>query len=152
VPKALAIPCPCRARRHNWLKIMAKVDRPACIHQSRPANQRRARVGCDGDGVIVGAPQGREADRYRGSHWLMLSACPGGTRKCPRRQPFTSAIAVTLAACCAHVRHRSSRRPNLRSRRCWSECGEHNQVAEARSPSHGENRGSSPLGSANDFN
>src|SRR6516162_2686503 len=28
VPKALAIPCPSRARRHNWLKIMAKVDRP----------------------------------------------------------------------------------------------------------------------------
>src|SRR5215831_16457886 len=26
--KALAIPCPCRARRHNWLKIMAKVDQP----------------------------------------------------------------------------------------------------------------------------
>jgi hypothetical protein len=23
--------------------------------------------------------------------------------------------------------HRSSRRPNVRSRRCWSECGEHNQ-------------------------
>src|SRR5262249_14085649 len=30
--------------------------------------------------------------------------------------------------------------------------GEHNQVAEARSPSHGENRGSSPLGSANQIN
>src|SRR5262245_60953468 len=29
VPKALAIPCPCRARRHNWLKIMAKVARPS---------------------------------------------------------------------------------------------------------------------------
>jgi hypothetical protein len=30
-----------------------------------------------------------------------------------------------------------------------SQCGEHNQIALA--PSHGENRGSSPLGSANDF-
>src|SRR5262249_87159 len=28
--------------------------------------------------------------------------------------------------------YRSSRRPNARSRTCWSECGEHNQVAEAR--------------------
>ena len=31
--------------------------------------------------------------------------------------------------CCAPVMHRSSRRPNVRSRRCWSECGEHNQIA-----------------------
>ena len=45
MPKAQAIPCPCRARRHNWLKIMAKVDRPACIHQSRPANQRARQKG-----------------------------------------------------------------------------------------------------------
>jgi molybdenum cofactor synthesis domain-containing protein len=44
----------------------------------------------------------------------------------------------------------SSRRPNARSRRCWSECGEHNRIAEPR-PLTGENRGSSPLGSANDF-
>ena len=29
--------------------------------------------------------------------------------------------------CCAPAMHRSSRRPNVRSRRCWSECGEHNQ-------------------------
>ena len=31
--------------------------------------------------------------------------------------------------CCAPAMHRSSRRPNVRSRRCWSECGEHNQRA-----------------------
>ena len=29
--------------------------------------------------------------------------------------------------CCAPAMHRSSRRPNVRSRRCWSECSEHNQ-------------------------
>ena len=29
--------------------------------------------------------------------------------------------------CCAPAMHRSSRRPNARSRTCWSECGEHNQ-------------------------
>jgi Probable molybdopterin binding domain len=34
--------------------------------------------------------------------------------------------------CCAPAIHRSSRGPNARSKRCWSECGEHNQVAEAR--------------------
>src|SRR5262245_15445520 len=42
--------------------------------------------------------------------------------------------------CCAPAMPRSSRRPNVRSRKCWSECGEHNQVAEA-SPS---TRASSP--------
>jgi len=47
--------------------------------------------------------------------------------------------------------HRSSRRPNARSRTCWSECGEHNQNSARASPSHGENRGSSPLGSANEI-
>jgi hypothetical protein len=25
--------------------------------------------------------------------------------------------------------HRRSRRPNARSKRCWSECGEHNRIA-----------------------
>src|SRR5262249_5815765 len=33
---------------------------------------------------------------------------------------------------CAPAMDRSSRRRNARSRTCWSECGEHNQVAEAR--------------------
>jgi hypothetical protein len=37
-----------------------------------------------------------------------------------------------------------------RSRTCSSQCGEHNQIVLA--PSHGENRGSSPLGSANQIN
>jgi hypothetical protein len=46
--------------------------------------------------------------------------------------------------------HRSLRRPNARSRTCWSQCGEHNRTAPE-SPSHGENRGSSPLGSAKYF-
>src|SRR5262245_42143554 len=32
----------------------------------------------------------------------------------------------------ARAMYRSSRRPNARSRTCGSECGEHNQVAEAR--------------------
>src|SRR5262245_48358484 len=31
--------------------------------------------------------------------------------------------------CCAPAMHGSSRRPNVRSRRCWSECGGHNQGA-----------------------
>jgi hypothetical protein len=52
--------------------------------------------------------------------------------------------------CCASAMHRSSRRLNARSTTCWSQCGEHNQIALA--PSHGENRGSSPLGSAKYFN
>jgi molybdopterin-biosynthesis enzyme MoeA-like protein len=33
---------------------------------------------------------------------------------------------------CAPAMQRSSRRPNARSRRCWSECGEHNRIAEPR--------------------
>jgi molybdopterin-biosynthesis enzyme MoeA-like protein len=32
----------------------------------------------------------------------------------------------------APAMHRSSRRPSARSRRCWSECGEHNRIAEPR--------------------
>jgi molybdopterin-biosynthesis enzyme MoeA-like protein len=32
----------------------------------------------------------------------------------------------------APAMHGSSRRPNVRSRRCWSECGRHNQVAKPR--------------------
>ena len=28
--------------------------------------------------------------------------------------------------------HISSRRPNARSRRCWNECGKHNQIVEPR--------------------
>ena len=48
--------------------------------------------------------------------------------------------------CCAPAMYKSWRRPNARSKTCWSECGEHNPVALA--PSHGENRRSSPLGSA----
>ena len=43
-----------------------------------------------------------------------------------------SSTGPTRMWCCAPVMHRSSRRPNVRSRRCWSEYGEHNQVAEAR--------------------
>jgi hypothetical protein len=50
---------------------------------------------------------------------------------------------------CTPAIHRSSRLRSTRSRTCSSQCGEHNQIALA--PSHGENRGSSPLGSANDF-
>src|SRR5215467_6339248 len=42
--------------------------------------------------------------------------------------------------CCAPAMPRSSRRPNVRSRKCWSECGEHNQIAEA----HPSTRASSP--------
>src|SRR5262249_39430458 len=34
--------------------------------------------------------------------------------------------------CCAPATRRSSLLPNARSKTCWSECGEHNQVAEAR--------------------
>jgi molybdopterin-biosynthesis enzyme MoeA-like protein len=34
--------------------------------------------------------------------------------------------------CCAPATRRSSRRPDVRSRTCWSECGEHNQIAEPR--------------------
>jgi len=34
--------------------------------------------------------------------------------------------------CCAPAMHRSSRRPNARSRTCWSECGEHNRMAKLR--------------------
>jgi hypothetical protein len=34
--------------------------------------------------------------------------------------------------CCASAMHRSSRRPNARSRTCWSECGKRNQ----RAPEH----------------
>src|SRR5258706_14580741 len=45
--------------------------------------------------------------------------------------------------CCAPAMHRSSRLRSARSRTCWSECGAHN---------HGENRGSSPLGSASNIN
>jgi hypothetical protein len=41
VPKALAVPCPCRARRHNWLEIMAKVDRPC---EFRPPGMRSAPI------------------------------------------------------------------------------------------------------------
>src|SRR6516225_6292859 len=48
--------------------------------------------------------------------------------------------------CCAPAMYRSSRRPNARSRTCWSECDEHNQVAEARPLTA---KTSSPLGSAN---
>jgi hypothetical protein len=64
--------------------------------------------------------------------------------------PFFDPQHPTRMLCYAPTMHKSSRRQNARSRRCWSECGEHNQIALA--PSHGENRGSSPLGSANDFN
>jgi hypothetical protein len=35
--------------------------------------------------------------------------------------------------CYAPAMHRSSRRPNARSRRCWSECDKHNRIAEPRS-------------------
>ena len=55
----------------------------------------------------------------------------------------------TLMWCCAPAMHRSSRRPNARSRTCWSECGEHNRTATELRP-HGE-KGSSPLRSANYF-
>src|SRR5260370_42674009 len=44
---------------------------------------------------------------------------------------------------CAPAIHRSSRLRSARSRTCWSESGAHN---------HGENRGSSPLGSASNIN
>ena len=37
-----------------------------------------------------------------------------------------------VAVNCAPAMHRSSLLPNARSKTCWSECGEHNQVAEAR--------------------
>jgi molybdopterin-biosynthesis enzyme MoeA-like protein len=34
--------------------------------------------------------------------------------------------------CCAPAMHRSSGRPNVRSRACWNECDEHNQIAPNR--------------------
>jgi Probable molybdopterin binding domain len=36
--------------------------------------------------------------------------------------------APTRMWCCALVTHRNSRLPNARSRTCWSEHGEHNQI------------------------
>ena len=36
--------------------------------------------------------------------------------------------------CCAPAMHRNSRRPNVQSRRCWSECGEHDQIAREPRP------------------
>jgi molybdopterin-biosynthesis enzyme MoeA-like protein len=44
----------------------------------------------------------------------------------------THSTAPTRMWCCAPAMHRRSHRPNVRSRRCWSECGGHNQVVEAR--------------------
>ena len=44
----------------------------------------------------------------------------------PRHGPNTNVVLR------ARAMYRSSRRPNARSRTCWSECGEHNQVAEPR--------------------
>jgi hypothetical protein len=38
----------------------------------------------------------------------------------------------TRTWCCAPTMHISSRTPNVRSRRCWSESGGHNHVAEPR--------------------
>jgi hypothetical protein len=47
--------------------------------------------------------------------------------------PFSiSSTGPTRMWCCAPAMHRSSLLPNARSKTCWSECGEHNQVAEAR--------------------
>src|SRR5262249_1568519 len=45
--------------------------------------------------------------------------------------PFSS-TGPTRMWCYAPAMHQSSRRPNARSRRCWSECGEHNRIAELR--------------------
>ena len=49
------------------------------------------------------------------------------------------AVAISICStdptrmwCCAPTMHISSRKPNERSRRCWSECGGHNHVAESR--------------------
>src|SRR5262249_50912990 len=36
--------------------------------------------------------------------------------------------------CCAPAMHKSWRRPNARSGRCWNECGEHNQIASELRP------------------
>jgi molybdopterin-biosynthesis enzyme MoeA-like protein len=47
--------------------------------------------------------------------------------------------------CCAPTMHINSRKPSVRSRRCWSECGGHNHVAEARPLT------AKPLGSANEI-
>ena len=43
-----------------------------------------------------------------------------------------SSTGPTRMWCCAPATRRSSLLPNARSKTCWSECGEHNQVAEAR--------------------
>src|SRR6266540_1527393 len=59
---------------------------------------------------------------------------PSGTAK-PIRRAQTPKLTIGVpmlsetvrAGCCAHAMHRSSPRPKVRSRRCWSECGEHNR-------------------------
>ena len=58
----------------------------------------------------------------------------------------------TRTWCCAPRDAPKLAQAKRESRRCWSECCEHNRRERpGTSPSHGENRGSSPLGSANDF-
>jgi molybdopterin-biosynthesis enzyme MoeA-like protein len=47
---------------------------------------------------------------------------------------FDRSTGPTRMWCCAPAMHRSSRRRNARSRRCWSECGEHNQRASEPRP------------------
>src|SRR6516162_5074918 len=51
----------------------------------------------------------------------------------------------TRTWCCAPTMQRSSRRPNVRSRRCWSECGEHNQRAPEPRPLTGRTGVRAPL-------
>jgi hypothetical protein len=46
-----------------------------------------------------------------------------------------SSTGPTRMWCYALAMHRSSRRPNARSRRCWSECGEHNHALSRRGQS-----------------
>jgi molybdopterin-biosynthesis enzyme MoeA-like protein len=54
-----------------------------------------------------------------------------GSRSAAIRSSIHS-TGLTRMWCCAPAMHRSSRGSNARSRTCWSECGEHNQIALSR--------------------
>src|SRR5262249_44471839 len=62
-------------------------------------------------------------DIAKGNPAVAISSCPFFD---PQHGANTNVVLRTPRM------HISSRRPNARSRTCWSECGEHNHVAEAR--------------------
>jgi hypothetical protein len=72
------------------------------------------------------------ADAREGDIGMLRSPRPiPGLRSGAIRSSIRS-TGPTRTLCYAPAMHRSSRRPNARSRRCWGECGEHNRIAEPR--------------------